>query len=90
MVVLEEIIKLVEGESFKEALTKIDQLEKDQDLSNDDQIEIILLKSTVFMRVGEFELSNDLLSELLGREKINSLQVIDAMIIRNLYVLNYF
>ena len=71
MVVLEEIKKLVEGESFKEALTKIDQLEKDQTLSNDDQIEIILLKNTVFMRVGEFERSNDLLSELLGREKIH-------------------
>ncbi|MFX1515747.1 MAG: tetratricopeptide repeat protein [Promethearchaeota archaeon] len=82
MVVLEEIRKLVEGERFKEALTQIDQSEKKGNLSNDDQIEINLLKSTVFMRLGKIKKSNDILSELLGRETINSLQVIDAMIIK--------
>ncbi len=51
------------------------------DLSNDNQIEILLLKSTVLMKLGEFERSNKILGDVLGKETINPLKAVDALII---------
>ena len=79
---LENITKIIKEGKFENALELIGKLEEREDLSNDDQIEIILLKSTALMRLGEFKLSSEILSTLIGREVISSLQVVDAMIVK--------
>ncbi|UCG00824.1 MAG: tetratricopeptide repeat protein [Candidatus Heimdallarchaeota archaeon] len=79
---IDRVKKLLEKGKLNEALTKIDQLDKRTDLSNDDKIEILLLKSTIFMKLGEFELSNDILGEFLGKKNIDPLHTVDALIIK--------
>ncbi|MHA2247181.1 MAG: tetratricopeptide repeat protein [Candidatus Hodarchaeales archaeon] len=78
----ERVEKLLEEGKLNEALTKIEKLDKRTDLSHDDKIEILLLKSTVYMKLGEFKLSNDILGEFLGKRNIDPLHTADALIIK--------
>ena len=79
---IERVEKLLEEGKLNEAITKIDQLDKRTDISHDDQNEILLLRSTVFTKLGEFELSNDILGEFLGKKNIDPLHTADALIIK--------
>ena len=79
---IERVEKLLEEEKFRETLTKIEHLEKRTDLSHDNQIQVLLLKSTVFMKLGEYEQSNEILGEFLGKKNITPTQAVDALMIK--------
>ncbi len=85
MVVTEEIKKiqkLLDEWKFKKALTSVQQLEERNDLSNNVQIRILLLKSYALLKLGEFNDSMVIVTKILKKKDINPLLTVDALIIK--------